>query len=168
MSPKWVYKGKLLCIAAKKVKLPNGHTASFEVIHHPGATLIVAFLASDTVILLKQFRAALNTYLYELPAGTLASGESPLAAAKREIIEETGYAAGSCRRIGHIYPVPGYSTEKITIYKATRLRKSTAAHEHDEVISVLKVTRPQVRRLFKSGRIQDAKTICALAMCGWL
>ena len=163
-----VYKGKVINVSSKQVQLPNGLRIKIDVVEHPGAVLIIPFLNKDKIIFLKQFRPVINAYLYELPAGTLNKDESALACAKREIIEETGYAAGRFTRIGVIYPVPGYSTEKITIFKAQGLRKEKACPEADEIIEAVVVTQKALRQLFRSGKIADAKTICAFAFCGWL
>ncbi len=159
---------EFLNIKKRAAKLPNGHTARLELVEHPGAVLIVPFLTRDTVILLRQFRPVINAYIFELPAGTLEKGEQPLACARREIIEETGYSAKKLTRLGIIYPVPGYSTEKITMYKAENLTERGMACEADEVIETLVVTKKMVRELFAAGKIIDAKTICAFAHCGWL
>ena len=162
------FKGKLLSLTTKKIRLPNGYVADFEIIKHPGAVLIVPFISKDEIILLRQFRAVLDIYMYELPAGTLKKDESHLSCAKREIIEETGFAARRLEKLGVIFPVPGYSTERIVIYKATGLHKQNCQAEADEIIESFTVTKSQVRGLFKKGKIIDAKTISALAMCGWL
>ena len=179
---KAVFKGKLLKVFVKQVRLPHGYVATYEMIKHPGASLVVPFLAKDKIIMLRQLRPVIGAYIYELPAGTLDKNEAPIACARREIIEETGYSAAKFTLIGKIYPVPGYSTEKIFIYKASGLKKiihSSRAHlsvpyqrqrygEEDEVIENRILTRAQTVRLFKTGRITDAKTIAALAFCGWL
>ncbi len=162
------FKGKLISLFIKKVKLPNGHTIRVELIKHPGAALIVPFLAKDKVVLLRQYRPVIKSYIYELPAGTLKPGELPLECAKREIIEETGYKAKRFTKLGKIYPVPGYSTEQITIFKAEGLQKAMVCLECDEIIEIIIVDKKKARSLFKSGKLNDAKTICALAMCGWL
>jgi ADP-ribose pyrophosphatase len=163
-----VFSGRLLKLFVKKVKLPHGYVATYEVIEHPGAALIVPFLSPNKIIMLRQLRPVINSYIYELPAGTLGRNEQPLACARREIVEETGYAAGRFKFLGSIYPVPGYSTEKIFIYKAEGLKKRGRLTEADEVIEPSVFTKAAIKRLFKSGRIVDAKTIAALAMCGWL
>ncbi len=163
-----VFKGRLLNVLIKKKKLPNGYTATYEMIRHPGASLIVPFLTRDKIIMLRQLRPVIESYIYELPAGTLDRNESPLSCAKREIIEETGYEAGRFTLIGRIYPVPGYSTEKIYIYKAERLKAKARVAEKDEVIKSHILTRSAVNRLFREGKLVDAKTISALAFCGWL
>ena len=152
----------------KKVRLPHGYVATYEMIEHPGAALIVPLLTRDKVIMLRQLRPVIRSYIYELPAGTLDKRESPLACARREIVEETGYAAKKFTFLGNIYPVPGYSTEKIAIYKAECLREVERAVEEDEVIEAHIMTKRDVKRLFRKGKIVDAKTICALSFCGWL
>lgn len=165
---KQVFKGKLIKVSIKRRRLPNGYLARLEVVDHIGAALIVPELGPDKILILRQFRPVINEYLYELPAGTLNKNESAVSCARREIVEETGFAAGNLTRLGEIYPVPGYSTEKIVIFKAGRLFKKIVAAEKDEVIQVKALTRSQVRKLFKKGMIKDAKTICALAMADWL
>lgn len=141
---KIIHSGKVLKLITKKSKLPNGNSVNLEFIEHPGAVLVVPFL----------------------PAGTLHKKESFLACAKREIVEETGYSAGRFTELGYIYPVPGYSTEKIRIYKAEKLLKQRICLEPDEVIEVNFFSREGIRGLMKAGKITDAKTICALVMCG--
>jgi len=163
---KTIFKGKLLKVCVKKERLPNGYLATFEMIRHPGASLIVPFLNQNTVILLRQLRPVIDSYIYEFPAGTLDNGESPLSCARREITEETGYSAKRFTLLGTIYPVPGYSTEKIFIYKAESLKPAARIPEKDEIIEHKLFTRSQIRRLFKQGKIVDAKTICGLALCG--
>ena len=163
-----LFKGRLLRLTRKKVRLPGGYMAQLEIINHPGAALIIPLVSCDRVILLRQLRPVAGAYLYELPAGTLDPGETPLACARREIREETGFSAGRLTRLGRILPVPGYSTEKIEIFKGEQLRPCAVRPEADEVIRAGVKTRQQIRRLFKQGRIVDAKTICAFAMIGWL
>lgn len=163
---KKIFSGKLLKLFIKKERLPNGYLATFEMIKHPGAALVVPFLSKDKIIMLRQLRPVIKSYIYELPAGTLGRNESPLSCARREIIEETGYSAKKFTFLGKIYPVPGYSTEKIFIYKAKGLKKRAYTSEEDEIIETRVFTRSGIRKLFKKGAIDDAKTICALTMCG--
>lgn len=165
---KKVFRGRLLTLVTRSVRLPNGYRVHLEVIIHPGAALIIPFLTEERIVILRQLRPVVGKYLYELPAGTLDKGEAPLACAKREIVEETGYSAAKFTRLGEIYPVPGYSTERIVIYKAEGLRRRQRVAEDDEIIESRAVGKREVRRLFKGGRVVDAKTISALAMCGWL
>jgi ADP-ribose pyrophosphatase len=159
---------KRLLVKRKKIRLPNGYCTRIELVIHPGAVVIVPFLSSGKVLILRQFRPALDKYLYELPAGTIEGQETPFSCARREIVEETGYLAARLMRLGFIYPVPGYSTEKITIFKATGLKRKQIRLEKDEVITVMETTKSKIRELFKKGALVDAKSICALGMCGWL
>ncbi len=150
------------------VKLPNGRTVHITCIHHPGAVIIAPFLNKNTVVMMRQFRPALNKYIYELPAGTLDPNESLATCAHRELLEETGLKARKLVKLGSIYPVPGYSTEIIHIYKAEQLTLTEAQPEEYEVIETIPMTRIQVKKLFAQGKLMDAKTICTFAHCGWL
>lgn len=165
---KILYKGRVISLLNKKTRLPNGFIVDLDIIRHPGAVLAVPFVNHEKIVLLRQYRPVVKTYLWELPAGTLKRAEKPSSCVRREIIEETGFKAKKIRRLGEIFPVPGYSTEKITIFRATGLSRAEPETEEDEVIEVCFAGKKQVQRLFKQGKIRDAKTICALAMCGWL
>jgi ADP-ribose pyrophosphatase len=168
VSTKTVFKGRLITLKTQKKKLPNGYVAHLEVVTHPGAALIVPFLDKNKIIMLRQYRPVIDSYIYELPAGTLEKREKPINCAKREIIEETSYSAARFTKLGDIFPVPGYSTEKISIYKAEGLTKKDVSPEADEVIKCVVFTKNGIQRLLKRGKLVDAKTICALAMCGWI
>ncbi|MCG2703247.1 MAG: NUDIX hydrolase [Candidatus Omnitrophica bacterium] len=161
------FDGKLIKLYEYKCVLPNGHAVNLEMVKHPGAVLIVPFLNKDTVVFLRQYRPVIDAYIYELPAGTLAPQEIHSRCARRELLEETGYITQKLTKLGQIYPAPGYTTERIVIFKAEKLKKA-GQHtiEADEVIKTHVFTRQKIHRLFKSGKIVDAKTICALAICG--
>ncbi len=162
------FQGKKFSFSVVKKKLPNGCTADVDVIEHPGAVLIVPFLTKDTIIFLHQYRPVLGRYLWELPAGTLDQNERPLACARRELIEETDHRGNVFTRLGKIYPVPGYSTEVIHIFKAQKLTAQMGTKDTDEIIRTKSLRKSEVRKLFRAGRITDAKTIAALSLCGWL
>ena len=165
---KHIFKGKLLNIYTKRARLPNGYVVNLELVSHPGAVLVIPFISKDRVIILRQFRPVVGLYLYELPAGTLERGECGADCARRELIEETGYSAQRLISLGHILPVPGYSTERISIYKAAGLRRTHRTRQKDEIIRKVIVTRQKVKRLFKEGHMVDAKTICGFTFCNWL
>jgi len=150
------------------VKLPNGRTVRITYIIHPGAVIIAPFLNKDTVVMMRQFRPALKKYIYELPAGTLDPHESLATCAHRELLEETGLKTKKLTKLGSIYPVPGYSTEIIHIFKAEKLTLSQAQPEEYEVIEVIPMSKTKVRQSISQGKLMDAKTICTLAFCGWL
>ena len=149
-------------------RLPNGKVVRLQLIEHPGAVLIVPFLTKDKILILRQYRPAIGQTLYELPAGTLEPGERNQTCAHRELIEETGFRARTLKRLGKIYPVPGYSTEIIHIFQAQKLTPAFAPGDADEIIEPRVMSRGEIRRLFLRGQIVDAKTICALTMVRWL
>lgn len=153
---------------SQPVKLPNGRNITISYINHPGAVIIVPLVSNDKVVFMRQYRPALRKYIYELPAGTLDPKESLVTCARRELIEETGLRSKTMKKIGQIYPVPGYSTEIIHIFKATGLTQGAAEPEVYEVIKTMVMTKAQVQKMFKQGKLQDGKSICALTMCGWL
>ena len=149
-------------------RLPNGVSVQVDQIEHPGAALILPLIDKNHVIMLRQYRVVLQRYLFELPAGTLDKGEQPLQCARRELTEETGYAARYFKKLGSIYPVPGYSDEVIYIYQAEGLSPRLAHKDADEILHPHVFSRLQVQRMFRAGKIRDAKTICGLTLAGWL
>jgi ADP-ribose pyrophosphatase len=150
------------------VRLPNNRTIRITYINHPGAVIIAPFLNKNTVVMMRQFRPALNKYIYELPAGTLDPHEPIAACAHRELLEETGLKTRKLTKLGSIYPVPGYSTEIIHIFKAEQLTMTQPQPEEYEVIETIPMTKFKVRQLIAQGKLMDAKSICTLAFCGWL
>ena len=165
---RYKFKKKAVFLVTRAMRLPNGLEIEKDLILHPGAAMIVPFLNADTLIILRQYRSTLNQYLYEFPAGTIDPGEKPAACARREIMEEAGYRAGQLTKLGIIYPIPGYSDEVIHVFKAQKLRVQKKPADVDEVIEPQIVSRAQLQKLFKSGKIVDGKTIAALAFCGLL
>lgn len=150
----------------EKRLLPNGVTMDLELIKHVGAVLIVPFLSRDKIVLIRQYRPVINSYIWELPAGNIDMHEKPLKAAHRELAEEVGYKARTMKRLGYIYPSPGYCTEKIIIYEARGLTDIGSQTEADEIITAKIFTRKSITHLLKSGKIVDSKTICGLKLAG--
>lgn len=130
-----------------------------RMIHHPGSVVILPQLADGRVVFVWQYRRAVRRYLLELPAGTLESGEKRLAAARRELAEETGYRAQRWRKIVACYPSPGMLDEQMTLYLARDLSPVTVTPPADEAITVRRLTLQRAQRLIRQGRIQDAKTL---------
>jgi ADP-ribose pyrophosphatase len=166
MTKKKIYKGRLIQLATERKRLPGGYVADLEVIRHPGAVLIVPFLSRDRIVLIRQYRPVIDEYIWELPAGTRKRGETALACAKRELVEEIGYSAKDWKRIGAIYPAPGYTTEKIQLFTARQLTGVGACRDRDEIIRPRTFSKREIARLLAKGSLVDAKTICALVMAG--
>jgi len=158
------FSGRLLHLYTMPFKYPNGHKTILEIIKHPGAVLIVPFISKNSIILLKQYRPVIKEYIWELPAGTLDKNENIIKCAKRELEEETSYRAKVLTKIGYIYPAPGYTTEKIWVFKAKTLYRVFAECEADEIIEPVILSLRQVKKMYSSGKIKDAKTLCALKM----
>lgn len=161
-SKRYPYRGKLLRLRVAKVRLPSGLVTTREVVEHPGAVAIIPLLNDQTMVVTRQYRTAAGRQLLEIPAGTLEKAESPLSCAKRELVEETGYSAGNIRKAFSCYLAPGYSTERMHFFVATRLIRTEAKPEEDETISTRTIDLHDGLRRIESGEIQDAKTICAL------
>ncbi len=165
LSSKVVYRGPVFHVTSDRVLEPNGVKAQRDVVRHSGS--VVVLVMDDTsheprVLLARQYRYAAGDYLWELPAGRIDPGENSLAAAKRELLEETGYAARNWKRILWFYSSPGFLDETMAIYLATGLKRGTAQPEEDEVIRLRRFPLSRAIRLIRRGAVRDGKTIAAI------
>src|SRR5690242_11784144 len=138
-SPREIYRGKVVHLFVETVTLPNGHTTSLEVIHHPGAAAVLPFLENGDVLLVRQYRHAAGGYLLEIPAGKLDPGEAPEACALRETEEEVGQRIGRLEKLGAILTTPGFTDEIIHLYAGYELVPTQTATEPDEDLSVVRM-----------------------------
>jgi ADP-ribose pyrophosphatase len=159
LKSKLIYRARLFHLNQVTMKAPDGHTFRHEVIHHPGAAVVVPVLKGEQFVLVKQYRTAVKRAIWEFPAGTLEAGESPMACAKREIIEETGFEARKWRKLTSFYPAPGISTEYMHIYLGTDLVPARMSLDRDEFIERHIVSFKRLQKMILSGMIMDAKTI---------
>jgi len=159
-----VYKGALLDVRRDRVRLPDGGEAVREYIVHPGAVLMIPVRDDGRLIAVRQFRYPHNRAFIEFPAGKLDAGETALATAQRELVEEVGYRAAHWIRLGVIHPVISYSTEAIAIYVARALTHVGAKLDPGEFLDVLECTQDDLHAAQDDGRLTDAKTLAALAM----
>lgn len=155
-----IFSGKILNLRVDEVRLQNGRTSTREIVEHPGAVAILPVLKDGSVLLVKQYRKPIEEYLLEVPAGKLEVGEELLECAKRELEEETGYSAKDWKYLGYIYTTPGFSNEKIHLYLAENLEKTTQNTDEDEFIEVVKLPEKKVIEMISKGEITDSKTIC--------
>ena len=160
-----IFRGRRLWVEKAKVLLPNGIERE-NVIIHPGNAVAILPIDRDRCKLLRQYRYAVGHYIYEAPAGTMEEGEDPLETAHRELIEETGFKAGTIVPKGFIYTTPGFTDEKIFLFEA---RDLVPSHEFkkdvDEVIEVVDVAMKDLEAMIRDGTICDAKTICLIHHC---
>jgi ADP-ribose pyrophosphatase len=165
ISSKTVYRGPLFTITTDQVREPSGVLARRDLIHHSGSVVVLAVDESSStprILLERQYRHAAKQYLWELPAGRIDPGEQPLPAAKRELLEETGYTASRWRRILKFYASPGFVAETMAVFLATGLHAGEAQPEADEVIYKRLVPLPSVVQMIVKGTIRDGKTICGV------
>lgn len=169
ISSETAFKGRLISLHVDEVELSDGRRARREVVDHPGAVAIVPLLPDDRVVLIRQYRHAAGKVLYELPAGTLAPGESPLACARRELAEETGYEAKHMRLLFSTYLSPGYSSEIIHIFAASGLRRTACAGpDADERLELAVMPLQDAVAMVGRGEVQNAAAICGLlAVNAW-
>lgn len=159
---RYLYKGERISFKVLDINLPNGRLFKKEIVEHPGAVVILPLL-NDKVIFLKQFRYALNRWVYELPAGTLdKQGESLEKCALRELEEETGYIADHAKEMFRMYSSPGFSTEIIYSFLVEKMIKSDAKPEETEIIKVIELSFNKTLELIREDKIVDAKTIASL------
>ncbi|AZW43703.1 NUDIX domain-containing protein [Bordetella bronchiseptica] len=145
------------------VRLPSGRAATREYIVHPGAVVVVPLLDDGRVLLERQFRYPIGQVMTEFPAGKLDPGEDPLACARRELLEETGYTAGQWASAGALHLAIAYSTEIIHIFFARQLRAGARQLDEDEFLDVHSATVPELLQACREGRVTDAKTLtCVL------
>lgn len=163
-----IFKGRVVNLRVDTVRLPNGKTSQREIVEHRGAVAIVPLLDEETVLMIRQFRLAVNEVLLEVPAGTLEPEEPPEVCAARELEEETGYRAGTLRKLFSQYLAPGYSQEILHVFLARDLEKTAQHPEEDESVEVVPVPLSRAVDMVLSGEIRDAKTIAALLVTHYI
>ena len=159
-----VFHGRLLDVRRDRVRLPDGGEATREYIVHQGAVVVIPLLDNGRLIFERQFRYPLQRVLLELPAGKIDPGEDILQTAKRELREETGYAASDWRYLGVMHPCVGYSSERIEIFLARCLQRDQRGQQldHGELLDLLEMSLADAVDAVRRGEITDAKTISAL------
>ena len=180
LSSRVSYRGPVFSVTTDEVQEPGGVRARRDVVRHSGSVVVLAIdvlggdvLSKDDaakgsrkgeprILLERQYRHAAQSMMWELPAGRIDEGETPLTAAKRELLEETGYRAHHWKRILYFYVSPGFLDETMTIYLASGLKAGPAQPEADEKIAVRFFGLPEAKRMALQGRIRDAKTIAGI------
>jgi ADP-ribose pyrophosphatase len=156
------YQGKLLTLKEDQVALPDGSTGTREYVLHQGAAMVIPLFKDGSVLLERQFRYALRTHFLELPAGKIDPGEAPLATARRELLEETGYAAADWRHLATLHPCVGYSNERLELFIARGLKHEGHPGEDGEFLECVQLSLDEALGLVTAGEISDTKTILGL------
>jgi ADP-ribose pyrophosphatase len=163
------FRGRLFSVDILRVRTETGINLRREVVRHPAAVTVVPLLAVGgggpaQVVLIRNFRAAANEHLWELPAGKLEPGEAPASAAARELEEETGYRAGRLRPLGRFFTTPGFSDELMHVFVAEELVAVGQRLEPGEMIEVAPRSTDAVERMIADGVIMDGKSLAALLL----
>jgi ADP-ribose pyrophosphatase len=169
ISSKLAYDGKVFSVYTDKVEEPGGRVNTRDVIRHNGSVVMLAVDESKNpkdpdVLLVRQYRHAAGQFLYELPAGRIDVGETPLAGAKRELIEETGYRAKRWTLLTKYFASPGFLCEWMQIYLARDIRDGAAAPEQDEDIEIFRVPLSEALGMIAARKIHDGKTLIGLLL----
>jgi ADP-ribose pyrophosphatase len=159
-----VLRSRVFRVMEQEWRTPDNPKHVRHTVWHPGAVAILPFDAAGNLLLIWQFRPAAEQWLLEIPAGTLEKGEAPLECAKREIVEEIGFAAKKWRALGEVYAAPGFCSEKLFLFEARGLTPAFLEKDDDEHIELAVMKYPAVLRAARAGKIIDAKTLSALLL----
>ena len=165
LSSREVYRGPAFWVTTDQVLEPGGVRVRRDIVRHTGSVVILAVDETGAVpriLLERQYRHAAQQFLWELPAGRIDDGEEPLAAAKRELLEETGYTASKWKRILKFYASPGFAAEAMNVYLARKLHPGVAQPEDDEAIQVRFFPLFRAVSMVMNGTVRDAKTISSI------
>jgi ADP-ribose pyrophosphatase len=157
-----IYQGRLVGLRVDTVELPSGRNTKREIVEHGGVAAIVAIDSENNVLLVRQYRKAVERMLLEIPAGGMEPGEDALGCARRELEEEAGFSAEQWEELGFFYTSPGFCTEQMHLYLATELRPAENAADDDENIELVRVPLTTAPELIASGEVCDAKSIAGL------
>jgi len=159
-----VYKGRIFNFVTEELTLPNGRNTEMAFIRHPGSIAVVPLREDHSVVMELQYRHPVGEYLFEIPAGTMEPGESPLDCARRELIEETGFRAQEFIKLGKIHILPAYSDEEIHVFIANGLTPAKQNLDPDEIIEVVTYPFEKAVQMIDEGKISDALTILSIQM----
>lgn len=164
LSSEKIFEGRIISLQVDEVELPDGKTSKREIIKHPGAVAIIALTPEQKLVMVRQYRKALNREILEIPAGKLEKGEAPIQTAERELEEETGYRCRSLQYVSSFYTSPGFADELVHLYFTDQLERldEKAPTDEDEFVEVLEVTLEEAFQLIREKQIYDAKTAYAV------
>jgi len=163
------FKGRIFAVTVDRVTMPNGRTVTLDMVRHPGSVVLLPVQDDGRIVLIRQYRYAIDRWIWELPAGSLDAGEDPAAAAARECEEEIGLIPGRVEFAGAWYPTPGFCTEVMNYYRLSDLRARgsgdpPAHQDEDEDIRVHVFSLDEARAMVRRGDIVDLKTAWGITL----
>jgi len=163
------FKGRIFAVTVDRVTMPNGRTVTLDMVRHPGSVVLLPMQDDGRIVLIRQYRYAIDRWIWELPAGSLDAGEDPAAAAARECEEEIGLIPGRVEFAGAWYPTPGFCTEVMNYYRLSDLRERgsgdpPAHRDEDEDIRVHVFSLDEARAMVRRGDIVDLKTAWGITL----
>ncbi|HET7617268.1 MAG TPA: NUDIX hydrolase [Vicinamibacterales bacterium] len=161
-----IFDGRVFAVDRDRVRLPHGPDVTLDVVRHPRSVVLVPVPEPGQVILIRQYRYAVDQWLWELPAGSVDAGESPEEAARRECHEEIGQVPATLVRLAALLPTPGYCDEEMIFFRASALEvpDTAAAVDEDESIEMRTLDLRDAREMVRRGEIVDMKTIVGLGL----
>jgi ADP-ribose pyrophosphatase len=166
LSHERIFEGKVFAVDRDRVRMPNAHEVIVDIVRHPRSVVLVPMPSPGHVILIRQYRYAVNRYLWEFPAGSVDSGEEPEAAARRECHEEIGQVPDTIVRLASWFPTPGYCDEEMIFFRLSGLSvpEEAAELDEDEDIEPRTFTFADAREMVRRGEITDMKTVAGLTL----
>ncbi len=162
LSSKLIYSGPVFDLRQERVVEPGGIEVTRDVVQHFGSVVLLPVFPGGRLLLVRQYRHAVGELLWELVAGRIEPGESPLKAARRELLEETGYTARRFRKLLDLIPTPGYVSERMRVYAAEGCTPGAARPEVDERLLVRRFSLRELEGMIQRGSLRDAKSIAAI------
>lgn len=162
LSSKVIYQGRVFGVRRDRVVEPGGIRVTRDVVTHNGSVVVLPVFSDGSLLLIRQYRHAVGAFLWELVAGRVEPGEPPLAAARRELLEETGWTARRFRRLMKVFPTPGFLSEWMVVYLAEGLAQGAARPEADERIRSRRFSLRRAEQMIRRGTLRDAKSIAAI------
>lgn len=159
-----IYEGKILNLKVDTVEMPDKKYSKREIVEHPGGVAIITITSDDEMVLVKQYRKAVEDFLLEIPAGKLEVNEEPRETAVRELKEETGLESDKLTYISEFYTSPGYTSERIHMFLAEDLREVTYEPEEGEFLEIVKFPIDKLIKMVQLGEIMDSKTIIGISI----
>ncbi len=159
---KTIFQGNVFSVRQDQISEPGGICVTRDIVVHRGSVVVLPIFPDGSLLLVRQYRHALDASLWELVAGRLEPGESRPAGARRELIEETGYTARRVKQILELFPSPGFLTERMWVFAATGLRRGLAHPEEDERITCRTFSLAALEKMIRRGSLHDAKSVAAI------